>query len=743
MLLGLFISVLGLGSSFAQDGGSAASDEPPATTAATFLVDPPLPPPAPGALPFPRPLPTPTCRVGAVGALVFDAPDTMLSFYHAPSSSTTFLSLCRPLAARDLSRLYTNCSGSAVAFTTNGVSCSALAGTRGAVEATRDGFRFSAADGSACAAGGQHVEPRRIEVSVRCDERNLHQVVQSVEADCGACCHTVKIASSAGCPVSCERAADGTVCGGAARGACNIRETAAACRCRAGFSGHACETTPVVRFSGPSAVVRDGGGEPQPLIFFALCGCVGAAFVGAWQRSDWPQALFLVTAAVLLAVMHGGSGVAAYLVLKFAPLVTNVLPRSLGGAVIARGASLPAAARVAAEEAAAPPLYSSFSCTAGSQVFTETVHLQETQRPWFPAANDIVMRACRFRNVCLIQNELTYYANPASEAAAPPLSHIGAFKSSMLYPGYFEQRSNKPSAPKVVLNSLPAALPFAPRERTYLLETLSYPFNIGHVLVDTVMPVFGAADVFGFNLSSAQLINAQTCDTYGTAHDGIGYPAKCRANLDAWLEPFLAHPMILSRAVHDACYGDLIVGHEVPFSLTGLYLHRAKVIRDMRRRLLAFHGFGEEPPLPSRHTVLVFNKVKEIVAVEVPSLCATVQHAAATLTPPPRVECITPAHLGVREQLEATIAASVMVVEHGTTSYGTMWQLPGAAALIVVPTAVTAEGAKEPQVLLFNADVQAFYTKQAAWEGDEGAKHLALALQRVGARWGLAEPQII
>ena len=102
-----------------------------------------------------------------------------------------------------MSRLYTKCSGSAVAFTTNGVSCSVLAGTRGAVEATRDGFRLSAADGSACTVVGRHVEPRGIEVSVRCDERNLHQFVQSVEADCGACCHTVKIASSAGCPLVC------------------------------------------------------------------------------------------------------------------------------------------------------------------------------------------------------------------------------------------------------------------------------------------------------------------------------------------------------------------------------------------------------------------------------------------------------------------------------------------------------------------------------------------------------------
>ena len=63
------------------------------------MSPPPPPPPPPSSTPrcrrplsgraegrrraryfFPRPLPQPTCRVGAAGALVFDAPDTIFSF---------------------------------------------------------------------------------------------------------------------------------------------------------------------------------------------------------------------------------------------------------------------------------------------------------------------------------------------------------------------------------------------------------------------------------------------------------------------------------------------------------------------------------------------------------------------------------------------------------------------------------------------------------------------------------------
>ena len=97
------------------------------------------------------------------------------------------------------------------------------------------------------------------------------------------------------------------------------------------------------------------------------------------------------------------------------------------------------------------------------------------------------------------------------------------------------------------------------------------------------------------------------------------------------------------------------------------------------------------------------------------------------------VECATPGELGVREQLEALGRATVVVCEHGSTSYVALFMRPGASIVAVVPTG--APDAKEGMVLLFLPDVNAYFISQERAERDaEFSGALALAASRAGER---------
>jgi hypothetical protein len=70
--------------------------------------------------------------------------------------------------------------------------------------------------------------------------------------EAAACTYKMRTRSPAGCPLECARDGGGAVCGGAARGACALRDGGAHCLCIKDHSGPACDGTPL------------DGGAPQP-----------------------------------------------------------------------------------------------------------------------------------------------------------------------------------------------------------------------------------------------------------------------------------------------------------------------------------------------------------------------------------------------------------------------------------------------------------------------------------------------
>ena len=185
------------------------------------------------------------CTVTAPGGLVFALDRAVLpasaagDIHYAVSACTPFV----PAAAQPWP-LFPACRCAAPAYAfqvTSGSYCYSLGAERaGLVEASREGLAISFGGGTDC---GGAVGARRLRLLVECVGDAADEGAVNALEDCGACCYTIRARSRAGCPLGCARARNSAVCGGASRGACVVSEDlrSAACSCREGFSGLACE----------------------------------------------------------------------------------------------------------------------------------------------------------------------------------------------------------------------------------------------------------------------------------------------------------------------------------------------------------------------------------------------------------------------------------------------------------------------------------------------------------------------
>ena len=386
--------------------------------------------------------------------------------------------------------------------------------------------------------------------------------------------------------------------------------------------------------------------------------------------------------------------------------------------------------------------FSSFECSAGSQVFE--VPLQNTQGPEFPAADAVFMRTCLLRDVCMVGGRLTYFVDAVLDAATPPNCRISAMTTSpagFVLPSYLKGHLPTPVAysPDLVVGPRPPALPFAPTNRTFMLGELSHAENFGHLLIDNILPAYAAADAFGFSMDDVQLISLADChgmETGGATNpSGASNADDCARNLERWFVPLVPYPFLSAPAMPDQCFERLVLGHELVFSLAGMFLHRSSAIRAARSRLYSAMGIS---PLfaGAAHTIVVLEKKPQYAPIDYPGMCQDVQAWAQLLDPSPPVHCFRPADLSVAEQLAFIARSSLVVAEHGSTTYMSLFQVPGSSLLVIVP--FDDREAKEVQVLLYNTDVQAWYLRRSQLiEGGQGPGALLMALERAGRRLSL------
>jgi hypothetical protein len=385
--------------------------------------------------------------------------------------------------------------------------------------------------------------------------------------------------------------------------------------------------------------------------------------------------------------------------------------------------------------------YSSFSCSAGSQVM-EIGTLDAEKK---------VHRLCVLRDVCVIGNELTYYVDARADAAVPPNMRMSAFSAEgqgLAFAGQLNVGVGYTLTPRVVEGALPAALPVARVDRLYLRADLSYAGNYAHLIMDTIAPAYGAAAELGVPIGALQHVGATNCETMSSA-DWISHASLERAgvNCEEHFERFYAllmpHPYLFAPA-RDACYRTMVVGAEAIFSLAGDQLNmRPQLAREMRAALLRATRVDAEPPLTSHH-VLVWDKVPVSEKIAFPAMCERVKAWATVLAPAPapplRVSCIKPASLPVDEQLRLSATATTVVAEHGSTTYGALFGRPGSSLVVVY--ADDSPWAKEARTILFLDDIATYFVALSKVSGDavnhtQGPGLLWQALEGAGIRLNL------
>jgi hypothetical protein len=462
-----------------------------------------------------------------------------------------------------------------------------------------------------------------------------------------------------------------------------------------------------------------------------------------------------------------------------------ILPAALaGGGGASSGARLrrtPGCANCAARArllgAGAAP-YTSVSCTAGTQAFDRPFHTHD----FYPQPSWVGARACLVRDACVIGGVPHFYVDAAAEARLPaPLRLEALVRAGFVFRSAHAATVNAPLAPVLVAGPRPAALRFAPRDALYLMTALNNAQNFAHVLLDTVLPAYAAADHYGLAVDDVQHVFLDSCDTFpGAARigkSGASNAAACWENLARWYAPLMPRDAIDAAPRDDGaaaaaaaaagggggagaggggasaetngatadgvCFGALLMGQDVAFSsaLGGGQWSRARPVRALRARALRFAaaelGGGALQGADAARVLVLAQHAPENAATAFGDACELVRAAAAALPAPPAVECVVPALLSVAAQVAAVARAGVLVCEHGSTSYAALFAAPGAALLALVPAAAPA--VKEAHVLLYLPDVDVRFV------GEDDARApgaLAAALDQAlrGAAQRLARP---
>jgi hypothetical protein len=301
-----------------------------------------------------------------------------------------------------------------------------------------------------------------------------------------------------------------------------------------------------------------------------------------------------------------------------------------------------------------------------------------------------------------------------------------------------------------------------PNDRVHLLDRMSDPSNYAHLLLDTVISAYAAADIFGDPLDALQPVFLNNCTTFTDqdvhAHLRKGgvdfiYPGAggktaydlCEEKTRDWLPLAFDHPPMFSPH-EDVCFRELVVGHAHALSVGTMFPHRGVSIRKLRRRVLQKLALPASSLSLKEHHVIVLTKVQLRTPSVGLDICEMTRRALASVNSDARrqsgaerqtltvkVTCFTPAMMSVRKQMRVISAATVVVTEHGSTSYLSFFQNPGTSLIVI--------GTKEAMALLSNTDVQTWFhpVDLAILPGGGGfAGLLQLALDRSGRRLGLA-----
>lgn len=270
---------------------------------------------------------------------------------------------------------------------------------------------------------------------------------------------------------------------------------------------------------------------------------------------------------------------------------------------------------------------------------------------------------------------------------------------------------------------------------TFLLNGNSNSDNFGHLLLDDLIPSLTALAIFDLPLDSGLLLSQHGCRLKMMHYDPEAEtPYAHRLRRDVCLENFAVYtPLVLGRHMIDlerewqgksVCMKRLIAGQSSVFSLRSLDVERSRSLRDARDFIVQRLELGEVPP-PTVQNVMVLLKQDSFTSPHWETICDDTKVIVHSIDPSIPVRCFNPVSQTILDQVRESRLSSVIVAEHGTTSYGALYGHDGVALLSIA----NRKRAKETQIHLYATHYDTYYM---ALEDKEA--HFAGALRFVLAK---------
>ena len=356
-------------------------------------------------------------------------------------------------------------------------------------------------------------------------------------------------------------------------------------------------------------------------------------------------------------------------------------------------------------------VYSSFRCMGGSQTFPgmDLHHSLHVYQGW-PEANINLNRVCLFENICWLDDQFVFFEDPALKSTTPAFLWPDAFAEEMLSTG----QNPLLWSPGTRLSPLPQRLPLLSNV-TFMLNGNSNSDNFAHLLVDDLIPSLAALSLFGLPLDSGQLLSQYGCResmAYYKPDDlnPITHRSRsevCRENFDQYT------PLILGRRVVDltdewkgrtVCVTQLIAGQSSLFSLRTLDVERGLSLRTARDLIVERLGLGSVPR-PAIHNVMVLLKQPSFDSPTWSALCEDTRALVQAINPAIAIRCFNPVTQTIEEQVRESLQSSLIVTEHGATSYGALYGHDG----VVLLSIATRKEVKDTHIHLYASHYETYY----------------------------------
>lgn len=362
--------------------------------------------------------------------------------------------------------------------------------------------------------------------------------------------------------------------------------------------------------------------------------------------------------------------------------------------------------------------YSSFQCIGGSQAL-DTNSMKQAAMQKFPM-NDAEHRTCLFRDVCLVNGELTYYISENKNTYLSEMKDYlpeGFDGGKMLHTGHLRSFT---MPIKTVVGAVPKDYGFH-HSKLAFLDANSWSFNYGHYFIDNVIPTFAAAMLFNIPFTGTQQIIETNCRLFSSLEEGFAYrkvdynhslgtyQTACLDRFDKmWMHFFDNAPIYADALKKDSktmCFRRLISGQGSTFGLKSIDLTRGIVLRQFRDYVIK----RIQVELPAQENlVLVGLRVQGSAGgAMIDNLCEQVKKSVS-ISPYDdkyKVECFVPSELGLFDEIRTVRRAKVIVSVHGTISYMALFTQDGTQQISIANPSEL----KENQILLYATHFQTLY----------------------------------